>query len=160
MNLFQMLMVPGVLLMRHWRLPAKLMLLFVAALLPTAWLGWKPQGWTGAAIGIGVFAYLMLALMRASTGSMRAVGRSLAVLADGNLSTEVDVRGSDEFADMGRELDRMTRSLSAMVTAVRRSAGIRISATSVSGSEPTNSACSVRPSLSVIETSSAPSITW
>ena len=53
-----------------------------------------------------------------------------------------------------------SRSLSARVTAARRSAGIRISATSVSGSDPTNSALRVRPSLSVIETSSAPSITW
>ncbi len=125
MNSFlQLLMAPGVMLMRRWRLPAKLMLLFVAALVPTAWLGWKPQAWTGAVVGVGVFAYLMLSLLRASTGSMRAVGRSLAVLADGNLSTEVEVRGRDEFADMGRELDRMTTSLSAMVAAVRNDASL------------------------------------
>ena len=49
---------------------------------------------------------------------------------------------------------------SASASALRFCAGIFITAMSVSGSEPTKSAFSVRPSASVIETSSAPSITW
>ena len=51
-------------------------------------------------------------------------------------------------------------SLSASGIAVRLSASIRIRATSVSGSEPTNSAFTLRPSARVTVTSSAPSITW
>ena len=50
--------------------------------------------------------------------------------------------------------------LSASGIATRSLAGIRISATSVSASEPRNSALSVRPSARVTDTSSAPSTTW
>ena len=52
------------------------------------------------------------------------------------------------------------RSLFAIGIAVRSCAGIRIRATSVSGSEPTNSARRVRPSARFTETSSASSTTW
>ena len=52
------------------------------------------------------------------------------------------------------------RSLLDIGIAVRSCAGMRIRATSVSGSEPTNSALRVRPSASITETSSASSITW
>ena len=51
-------------------------------------------------------------------------------------------------------------SLLARVIAVRPSAGIRISATSVSASEPRNSALKLRPSARVTCTSSALSMTW
>ena len=55
---------------------------------------------------------------------------------------------------------RQTVALSLSAIALRFCGGIFISATSVSASEPTNSAFSVRPSASVTETSSEPSITW
>ena len=62
MNSFlQLLMAPGVMLMRRWRLPAKLMLLFVAALVLI-----KP-GWATDVLG--------LALVTLTLASQRGVRR-------------------------------------------------------------------------------------
>ena len=77
-----------------------------------------------------------------------------------------DARGhrlaeAERIADRDHEIaDAQRAGIGQRQRGAGSSAGIRISATSVSGSEPTNSASNVRPSASVTDTSSAPSITW
>lgn len=118
------LLAPGVALMQRWRLWAKLAVLCVAALWPQAWsLLWAPSTAVtlGGALG---FVYLVLCFHSATTRSLQAVGRGIAVLADGNLATAVSVPGRDEFAVMGRELERMATALSSLVAAVRNDASL------------------------------------
>jgi methyl-accepting chemotaxis protein len=118
------LLTPGVALMRRWPLGAKLSLLSAAALWPLAWSLLAPLPAWLALAGAGVFVYLALCFHRATAGSVQAVGRSITGLAAGNLATTVCVPGSDEFAAMGREVERMATTLSSMVAAVRNDASL------------------------------------
>lgn len=118
------LLAPGVALMRRWPLSAKLALLSTAALWPLAWSLFAPLTVVPALVGAAVFVYLALCFLSATAGSMQAVGRGIAGLADGNLATTVSVPGSDEFAAMGREIERMATTLSSMVAAVRNDASL------------------------------------
>jgi methyl-accepting chemotaxis protein len=68
--------------------------------------------------------YLMLCFHLATLGSLRAVSKSLCVLADGDLAAPIDVPGRDEFAAMGRELESMATKLSSIVAAVRNDASL------------------------------------
>lgn len=118
------LLAPGVALMRRWPLGAKLALLSAAALWPLAWSALAPLPAALSLAGAAVFVYLALCFHRATAGSMRAVGSSIAGLAAGNLTATVSVPGSDEFAAMGREVERMATTLSSMVAAVRNDASL------------------------------------
>jgi len=118
------LLAPGVALMRRGRLPAKLAVLSAAALWPLLWLALWPLP-AGLAIAAAAgFVYLVLAFHGAVAASVQAVGHGIAVLANGNLASTISVPGDDEFASMGRELERMATSLSSMVAAVRNDASL------------------------------------
>lgn len=118
------LLAPGVALMQRWRLPAKLTALSVVALVPPLCLWLWPGGSAVAGAAVVGFLYLVLCFHSATTRSMQAVGRGIAVLADGNLASAINVPGSDEFAGMGREIERMATALSSMVAAVRNDASL------------------------------------
>ncbi len=118
------LLAPGVALMRRGRLPTKLFVLSAAALWPLLWLALWPLPAGLAVAAAAGFIYLVLALHSAIGASIQAVGHGIGVLADGNLAAAISVPGDDEFAAMGRELERMAASLSSIVAAVRNDASL------------------------------------
>jgi methyl-accepting chemotaxis protein len=127
-TLLSALLSPGVALMQRLSLPLKLSGMAVSLLGPTlAIVAGAPTGgawlslWLGSAAAT---AYFMLCFHVATAGSLRAVGRSLTLLAEGNLAAPIEVRGRDEFAAMGRSLELMATRLSAMVAAVRNDSSL------------------------------------
>jgi methyl-accepting chemotaxis protein len=75
-------------------------------------------------LGCGLLAYLMASFHVAITGSLDTVRSNLRSLAGGNLATSIQIRGNDEFATMGRELEGMASALSSIVAAVRNDASL------------------------------------
>ena len=123
-SLLSPLLAPGVALLQRGRLSVKLAVLSAAALGPLASLWLWPQADAVAVVGALGYVYLVLCLHRTTTDAMRAVGRGIEVLADGNLARAVTVPGGDEFAAMGQALERMATALSSMVAAVRNDASL------------------------------------
>lgn len=120
---------PGVWLMRRLRFSAKLALLGGAAMLAllavAAAQGLGAQttwGVCGAAM-LGT-VYLTAALQASVVGDLRRLGRVMEQTARGDLCTRAEVRGRDELARMGGQLDRMVLKLSSMVADIRSNAAL------------------------------------
>lgn len=84
---------------------------------------WVPVRW-----GIGLAVFCMLALGYVATaihyslaGSLRAVLKGVRAVSSGDLSHDLEMKGNDEVAAIGREVDRMAAQLSSMVAEVRSS---------------------------------------
>ena len=74
------------------------------------------------ALGIAIVCYLGLGLYHSFYGAMRRLQQGVQTVASGDLSSTLSIRGRDELADIGRIVDRMNESLSAMVSDIRSSA--------------------------------------
>ena len=83
-------------------------------------LAWQ---WTGglvaAAVALFGMAYLVTVFFRTSFGAIRVLRGSVSLLAAGDFSTRVQLRGNDELAVVGQTLDAMTGRLSEMVSDIR-----------------------------------------
>jgi methyl-accepting chemotaxis protein len=77
----------------------------------------------GSAVGLGLLAYFMAGFYVSVLDALRRVARVTHAGANGDLSQRADVRGADEFADMGRELDAMCGHLAQLVYGIRSHAG-------------------------------------
>lgn len=122
---------PGVWLMRRLRLRGKLLLLATSSLLSQifVWLVSGPPSASAWVLGIElgsatVLAYLMISFYVSFMSDFRQVLASMEQTASGNLRTALQVRGSDELADLTRLLDRMVGNLSAMVAEVRSNSAL------------------------------------
>ncbi len=131
----EILLAPGLGLMRRLGLRAKLAVLGVALLLalgvPLAHLAQRMAGDPGALIALLVggggallVAYLALAFVRTSFGAMGALQASVTQLAAGDFATRVQLRGSDELAVVGQTLDAMSGRLSELVADIRSNAAM------------------------------------
>jgi len=84
-------------------------------------------------VGLTTFGVLLLGTLAAAIvigtlSTMRRLARGIAKVADGDMSLVIDAHGKDEFAAMGRDLERMTVRLSGIVAEMRSSA-VRVSGT-------------------------------
>ena len=67
-------------------------------------------------------AYLFLALYRTFMSSITSLQRSTAAVAEGDLSTHLDLPGRDELSHIGRTVNGMNERLSSLVAEIRSSA--------------------------------------
>jgi methyl-accepting chemotaxis protein len=125
---------PALALMRHLTLPAKLLLLgglFAggAAALAAAWGGalapaagqWL--GGTGALL-LASWLYLAVGFCEGFIGGLRRALRLMERIEQGRLDQLPEPAGSDEIAQLGRSLRRMTAGLSGLVAEVRTSSAL------------------------------------
>jgi methyl-accepting chemotaxis protein len=76
------------------------------------------------ATGILVVLYLCMACYRSIVGSLNAMRKVLSALAEGNLAISADIRGKDEFAEIGHGIEAMAHNLSNIVSTVRNDASL------------------------------------
>ena len=81
-----------------------------------------------SALGLMALTWLCAAFAVSTLGTLRHLARGIGRVADGDLSHRIDVLGQDEFAEIGRDIERMVNRLSAMVSEIRSSA-VRVSGT-------------------------------
>ena len=120
---------PGIWLMRRLRFSAKLALLAGVAVLAqmlvagVQGLGSQVHWWVS---GLAVLAvvYLAVALRISVIQDMRQLSMSMHRAAHGDLCARVQLKGADELAHMGLQLDRMVLTLSAMVADIRSTAAL------------------------------------
>ncbi len=74
--------------------------------------------------GIALLVYLLLSLHVTFQASLRAVRRGTDAMASGNLAHRTEVRGDDELAEIGRNVDATCAQLSGMVAEIRSSAAL------------------------------------
>ena len=126
--IIQLILRPGVQLMRRLHMPTKFGLLSLMLVLP-----WVPLTlaslrnglWTELAIGsagFGVMLYMGMAFFASFSGSLRVLHDGVTAVAAGNLAHKVQVQGSDELAEIGGVVERMSERLSVMVAEIRSSA--------------------------------------
>jgi methyl-accepting chemotaxis protein len=76
------------------------------------------------AAGIALLAYLLLSLHVTFQASLRALRRGTDAMAHGNLAHRTEVRGRDELAEIGHNVDATCAQLSGMVAEIRTSAAL------------------------------------
>jgi methyl-accepting chemotaxis protein len=76
------------------------------------------------AAGFALLAYLLLSFHVTFQASLRALRRGTDAMAHGNLAHRTEVRGSDELAEIGRNVDATCGQLSGMVAEIRSSAAL------------------------------------
>ncbi len=126
--MLELLLYPGVLLMRRLHLRGKLAVLALVALVPPVW--WAAAAATGAftpwAVGLAALAqiYLLLALHRVLSGGIAQAMAQLRDMESGELGRVSESAGRDELADMSRAMARLAVRLSAIVADVRSSSAL------------------------------------
>ena len=73
-------------------------------------------------IGVALVLYLGLSFYISFCGALRALSLGMQQVAEGNLARLVEVRGTDELASLGQQVERMNKQLSALVAQIRSSA--------------------------------------
>ncbi len=125
---------PALALMRHITLPVKLVLLGAlfaggAAALAAAWAGAVPPAarpWLGGTglLLLAAWLYLALGFCDGFIGGLRRALRLMERIEQGQLDHLPEPRGSDEIAQLGRSMRRMTAGLSSLVAEVRTSSAL------------------------------------
>ena len=115
--------------MRRLRFSAKLALLggvAVLALLAVAGAqGWGPRAtWGVCGVAVLATAYLATAFQASVAGDLRRLSGVMERTAQGDLCSRAEVRGRDELAHMGEQLNRMVYTLSSMVADIRSNAAL------------------------------------
>ena len=77
-----------------------------------------------SALGVLALLYAVASFYRSFMGAMAAVNKAVTASADGDLSQHAAVRGRDEVAMIGADLERMNASLSGMVAEIRSTAAM------------------------------------
>jgi methyl-accepting chemotaxis protein len=75
-------------------------------------------------IGLCAMAYLMAAFYSSVMRALRRLRTSMTAASQGDLRLSANVKGSDEMAVLGHDLDRMVANLSALVADIRSSASL------------------------------------
>ena len=88
-----------------------------------AGLVWKMVWQFGTAmLGIALMAYFAISFYLSFRGALGALTRGVSAVAGGNLEHRVDIRGTDELAEVGGMVESMNAQLSSMVAEIRSSA--------------------------------------
>jgi methyl-accepting chemotaxis protein len=85
---------------------------------------WQKMFWRDVAgvVSIAIAAYLLGALFLATKSSIGFLHKTVSHITDGDLTSDIQVRGNDEIADLMKRLQTMQSSLAKMVTDVNESA--------------------------------------
>ncbi len=85
---------------------------------------WQKMFWRDVAgvLSIAIAAYLLGALFLATKSSIGFLHKTVSHITDGDLTSDIQVRGNDEIADLMKRLQTMQSSLAQMVTDVNESA--------------------------------------
>jgi len=75
-------------------------------------------------LGVLALLYAIAAFYRSFVGAMHAVHKAVSASADGDLSQTAFIKGRDEVAMIGNDMERMNASLSAMVAEIRSTAAM------------------------------------
>jgi methyl-accepting chemotaxis protein len=75
-------------------------------------------------LGVCAMAYLMAAFYRTVMFALRRLRSAMTAASQGDLRVSANVKGADEMAVLGQDLDRMVGNLSALVADIRSSAGM------------------------------------
>ena len=75
-----------------------------------------------ATLGIALMAYFAISLYLSFRGAVQSLIKGVSAVASGNLEHRVDIRGSDELAEVGGMVEAMNAQLSSMVAEIRSSA--------------------------------------
>lgn len=128
-SFLQVLLKPGMRLMRILPYRAKRLLLYVLLVAPVAGMGLFAATLTtpdkrGEVLLVGVALallslYLGGSMLRNTHGAMRVLQASVAQLAAGDFATRIRLRATDELAEMGNSLDQTTGHISQMVSDIR-----------------------------------------
>ena len=141
------LFTPGVRLMRRLRLPAKLVLMLAVLAVPMAMLighAWMLQAGSAAppipgaaapqpvigfwhmmaavSASLAVLGYLAAAYYFSFAGALAALLKGVQQVAGGNIAHRVEIKGKDELAAIGTEVERMSDRLSSLIAQIRTSA--------------------------------------
>jgi methyl-accepting chemotaxis protein len=73
-------------------------------------------------LGIALMGYSAISFYLSFRGAVGALIKGVSAVAGGNLEHRVDIRGSDELAELGEMVEMMNAQLSAMVAEIRTSA--------------------------------------
>lgn len=126
-----LLMRPGVALLKHLRLPGKLLwlgavwLLSLAAFSVLLWWGATPTTLVCMlALGMACMVYGLLSLYLNLSHGLGELARTLQRTSEGNLCAQTSLQGRDELADLARLQERMVLTLSAMVADIRSNAAL------------------------------------
>ncbi len=118
---------PGIWLMRRLAFSAKVALLAgsgcASLLLVLAWQA-ADWAWPVGLLLLVLQGYLGAALWASMAPGLRHLGQTVARAAQGDLRARCDLKGQDELAQLGRQLDGMVLMLSAMVADVRSNAAL------------------------------------
>lgn len=117
------LFAPGLRLMRSLHLPGKLLVSGGAWLVGMA-LAMPGLGWWGLFVGAVPGLYLCAALYLSLARDLAALARALERAMQGDLAVRADTGGRDEAGALAQLLDRMVRTLSAMVADIRSNAAL------------------------------------
>ncbi len=117
------LLAPGLRCMRRLQLPGKLVLSGGAWLVGMA-LAMLGLGWWGLFVGVLLGLYWCAALYLSLARDLAALARALERAMQGDLAARADVGGRDEAGALAQLLDRMVRTLSAMVADIRSNAAL------------------------------------
>jgi methyl-accepting chemotaxis protein len=111
-----------------------------------------------AVAGIGLVIYLSISFYASFRGALRALGKGVEAVSDGNLEHKVVIRGRDELSDVGGLLEGMNARLSTMVADIRSSAvrvgqaGQQVALSTASLSQRTEEqAASLRQTVTTVE---------
>lgn len=120
---------PGIWLMRRLGFSTKLALLagvaVLAQLIVTGAQGLGAQViWIVCGAAMLATVYLALALQSSVTKDLGQLNRVMECVEHGDLCARAGVRGADELARMGAQLDRMVLTLSSMVADIRSNAAL------------------------------------
>ncbi len=123
------LLQPGIWLMRRMALSAKILLLTGVAVAAVIALGavqllLPDVAWALALLLALVLGYLGLGLWASTAPQLRRLVRTVEGAARGDLAARADLAGADDLAELGRQLDGLVRTLSAMVADVRSNAAL------------------------------------
>lgn len=120
-----LLLAPGVAAMQQLSLPGKLVLLVTPLLVGSGVLMAFAQSGFGlpvAAVGAAVWVYFALCFHASLSASIQAIDDMVKAVCAGDLTQSRELRGRDELAHIGRDMEAMTRRLSQLVSGIRSEA--------------------------------------
>ncbi|HEX5358175.1 MAG TPA: methyl-accepting chemotaxis protein [Aquabacterium sp.] len=128
-SFLQVLLRPGMRLMRVLPYRAKRTLLYFMLVAPALGMSWWAASFAPAERQAGIWLtggavaalalYLGGSMLRNTHGAMRVLQASVAQLAAGDFATRIRLRATDELYDMGHSLDQTTGYISQMVSDIR-----------------------------------------
>ena len=122
MNIFEIVFAPGVYLMR--KLPIAMKLALLAAISATSIFALTPLGIYAQAAGLAASVYFSYCFYAGFSADVSAAIKFMNDAAAGDLSVQIQLKGSDEVASLATSMRNMVNNLSKMVASVRSNSAL------------------------------------